>query len=72
MKQLITRREMLQAQLALIIAIALQFVVLKINEELLLGPQFVLIPTEIALAVLVGFTVNRYLAHKYRIHHAFV
>lgn len=72
MTQFITRRELLQAQLALIVAIALQFAVLNINQELLLGPQYVLIPTEIALAVLLGFTANRHAAHKYRINHLFV
>jgi uncharacterized membrane protein len=72
MQRLIARRELVQAQIALFLAIALQIVVLRINSELLLGPQYVLIPIELALAVLIGFTANQHLAHKYRIHHAFV
>ena len=72
MKQRISRRELVQAQGALFVAIALQVVVWKINDQLLLGPQYVLIPAEIVLAVLIGFIVNNRKALVYRINHAFV
>lgn len=54
----ISKRELIQAQIALFVAFALQLVVWKINDELLVGPQYLLIPTEILLAILIGFTVN--------------
>jgi hypothetical protein len=72
MRQLITKRELFQAQAALFVAIALQLLVGKINGDLLVGPQYLLIPVEIALAVLIGFTVNRQLAHKYGVNRLFV
>lgn len=59
MTQHIARRELVHAQLVLFVAIALQVVVWKINNELLLGPQYLIIITEIVLAVLIGFTANR-------------
>lgn len=58
MVRMIARRELVHAQIALFVAIALQVVVWKVNGELLVGPQYLLIPTEIVLAVLIGFTVN--------------
>jgi len=72
MKQRISRRELVQAQGALFVAIALQVVVWKINDQLLLGPQYLLVPAEIVLAVLIGFIVNNRRALVYRINHAFV
>lgn len=71
MLQRIAKRELFQAQLALLVAIALQIVVWKINHELLVGPQYLIIPTEIFLAVLLGFTANMHSAHKRGVHHAF-
>lgn len=71
MIQRISRRELLQAQLLLFVAIALQFALLKINDNLLIGPQYVLIPAEIVLAILIGFTARSGRSLTYRINHAF-
>lgn len=62
--QFITRKELLQAQLALFVAITLQVVVWSINDDLLLGPQYVIIPTEIILAFLIIFAANKHKAHQ--------
>jgi uncharacterized membrane protein len=60
MIQIISKRELMHAQVALFAAIALQLAVWKINGELLAGPQYVLIPIEIVLAVVIGLsTVKR-------------
>jgi uncharacterized membrane protein len=67
----ITKRELIQAQIALFVAIALQVLVWKINHELLIGPQYLIIPTELVLAVSIGFTVNLQTAHRTGVHHAF-
>jgi uncharacterized membrane protein len=66
----ISSQELLQAQLALFAAIALQVVVGAINHRLLVG-QFVIIPTEVILALLIGFTVNGESNHKRGLHHGF-
>lgn len=63
MMRLIARRELFQAQVALLVAIALQVVVWKINGELLVGPQYLLIPTEIILVLVLAFTAKRHQAH---------
>src|SRR5688572_28866055 len=72
MRQLITRRELLQAQIALFAAIALQGAVWKINGELLAGPQYVLIPIEIVLAIVIGLTTLRGTTGHAVLPHAFV
>ena len=72
MKQRITISELVQAQVALFVAIALQLVVWKINGELLIGPQYVLIPAEIVLAILIGLIVNSRNRFIFRVNHAFV
>jgi hypothetical protein len=64
-----SNREYIHAQFALYIAIALQIVVLKLNHELLIGPQYLIIPTEIFLAFLIGFTANSRLSVKRNTHH---
>jgi uncharacterized membrane protein len=50
-------------------AIALQGLVWKINDELLIGPQYLIIPAEIMLVVLIGFTANMQKVRKLGIHH---
>jgi hypothetical protein len=67
----IAKHEIFHAQVALLVAIALQFVVWKINDELLIGPQYLLFPGEIALAILLGFTVNMHTFRERGIHHFF-
>jgi uncharacterized membrane protein len=54
----ISRFELLQVQLALLAAIGLQIVTRRIGNELLPGSQYVIIVIELALALLIGFTVN--------------
>jgi len=53
------------------VAIALQGLVWKINDQLLVGPQYLIIPTEFVLAVLIGFTVNLHSVRWHRLHHTF-
>lgn len=67
----IAKHEIFHAQIALLVAIALQFVVWKMNNELLIGPQYLLFPGEIVLAVLLGFTVNMHTFRERGIHHFF-
>lgn len=63
MVRLIAQRELIQAQVALLVAIALQVVVWKINGELLIGPQYLLIPTEIILVLVIAFTAKQHQTH---------
>lgn len=56
MLQKLLQSELFHAQVALFVAIALQVSVWSINGQLLVGPQYVLIPIEVALALLIGFT----------------
>lgn len=57
MLQKIQRQELLQAQIALFVAIALQFVVWAINKQAN-DLQITIILAEVVLAVLIGFTAN--------------
>lgn len=57
-KSRLSKRELLQAQFALLAAIILQVVVLHMNKELALGPQYFLIGTEIGLAFLLTASLN--------------
>lgn len=66
----IAKHELVHAQLGLLVAIALQVVVWKINDELLVGPQYLIIPIELGLALLIGFTINRHFAHRMGLHHS--
>lgn len=52
----LSRSELLQAQLALFVAIALQVVVWQINHKVFSNFQYVVIITELALALLLLFT----------------
>lgn len=67
----IANRERLQAQCALIVAIGLQIAVWKINNELLFGPQLLIIATELALAVVIGLGSNIDSIRKIGFHHSF-
>lgn len=53
----IGRGELIQAQLVLFVAIGLQIAVSLISPDLSFGPQFLIIATEIALALSLGFTL---------------
>ncbi len=67
----INRNELVQIQLVLLIAIGLQLLTRNIGGDLLPGSQYVIILTEAALAILIGFTVNMHKARSMGIHHAF-
>jgi hypothetical protein len=67
----ITRAELVQAQFALVAAVALQIFTRHIGSELLLGSQYIIILTEVILVVLIGIIVNVRHRHIQRIHHAF-
>lgn len=60
MRQRIRQSELIQVQLALFAAIGLQVVTRTVGNELLPGSQYVIILTELGLALLIGFTVNRH------------
>jgi len=66
----ITRRELFHVELALLAAIVLQLVTRHIGSELLPGSQFVIIMTELGLALLLGFTVNKHRSYTWGMHHA--
>ena len=66
----ITTRELVHAQTALFVAIALQAVVGLMNDRLLIG-HYLVMPTEIVLALLIAFTVNAETAHRRGLHHTF-
>ena len=51
-----TFREILQAQGALFLAITLQTLVWRLNEQLLVGPQYIIIPVEIILSIFIGLS----------------
>lgn len=55
----ITSRELWAAQAALGVAIILQVVVWAINRELTYGPHHLIVVTEVALAVIIGFTARQ-------------
>lgn len=64
----ILKRELFQAQIVLFVAIALQVLVMNINEDLL-GFNYLLIAAEVALALLIGFTVNKIKLRERGFHH---
>lgn len=51
------------------VAIGLQVIVWRINHELLVGPQYIIIPVELALAFLMGFTINMTRGKLRGVHH---
>jgi hypothetical protein len=68
--QQITKHELLHAQVALLFAVALQTVAWQLNDTLSVGPQYLLIPTEIILAILLSFTVSLRTLQRRSISHA--
>jgi uncharacterized membrane protein len=67
----ISRGELLQAQAALLVAIALQVVTREIGSDLLPGSQYFIILIEVGLAVLIALTVNVHKAHSRGVYHFF-
>lgn len=65
----ITRRELLLVQLALLVAIALQFASRRVGGDLLPGAQYGVIGIELALSVLLGFTAVLRHSHLRHLHH---
>jgi uncharacterized membrane protein len=66
----IGRMELAQAQFALLAAIALQLFTRHVGSDLLPGSQYVIIITELAMAILLGLIVNFRHRHIQKIHHA--
>lgn len=50
----ISRQELFLAQLAILLAITLQIVAYLSNHQLLIGPQYILLPTELFLVFVIG------------------
>jgi uncharacterized membrane protein len=65
----IARRELFHAQATLLAAVALQIAVWKINHQLLVGPQYLIIPTEIVMIVLVGLIAGAQTLKRLGINH---
>jgi uncharacterized membrane protein len=67
----ISRAELFQAQLALLVAIALQIITRHIGSNVLPGSQYLIIVIELILAVLIGLTVNIHKAQDKGVYHVF-
>lgn len=59
MRHRIRGAELVQAQLALLVAIMLQIITRDVGSDVLPGSQYFIIIIELVLAVLIGLTVNR-------------
>ncbi len=70
LKHRISRGELLQAQLALFAAIGLQLAARHIGSDFLPGTQYLIILTEVVLAVVLGFTTNMHQAATKGLHSA--
>lgn len=66
----ITRKELWQVQLALLAAIGLQLITRYTGSELLPGSQYLIILTELGLAVIIALTVNQHKMHSWGLYHA--
>lgn len=71
MMRMISGRELFQAQVALFVAIALQLLISRYNDNLSVGAQY-LIPAEIILALLIGFLSRVSSKLVFKINHGFV
>jgi uncharacterized membrane protein len=67
----ITKKELILAQFALLVAILLQIYTHHIGSNILPGFQYVIIMIELSLAIFIGFTVNMKSERMRYIHHAF-
>lgn len=61
--------ELLQAQVAVLLAIGLQVLVWRTNHELLAGPQFLIISVELALIVLISLLRSLTSRHQKAVNH---
>lgn len=66
----LSKSELVQAQIALLVAIALQVVVWRINHKVFSDFQYVVIVTEVILAALLGLTANVRSLHGRALQHA--
>jgi len=66
----ISRKELVLAQAALLVAIALQLAARNISGDLLPDSHYIIIVIEAALAVLIGLTALVHSDHTKRLHHA--
>lgn len=65
----ISRKELWLAQLVLLAAIGLQLLTRQLGSDVLPGSQHLIIGTELALAIVIGLTVNRHKAHLWGVYH---
>lgn len=65
----ISGKELVQAQLAILVAIALQLLTRQLSSDILPGSQYIIIVTELALAIVIGVTVNKHGAHRWGFYH---
>jgi hypothetical protein len=65
----ISDNELLQAQVALMVAIVLQVIAWRINHGIFSGPQTFIVSTELVLALIIGFTINKQTMHDRGVHH---
>lgn len=66
----LSKSELAQAQIALFVAIGLQVVVWRINHQVFSDFQYVVIATEIVLAIVLGLSANFKKTHGRALHHA--
>ena len=64
----IAKREMLHAQIVLLVAILLQVVVWQINDQLAFIPEYI-IAAEVVASILIGFTANTTTQKARDVHH---
>lgn len=65
----LSKVELIEAQIALFVAVALQFIVWLINDHILSAPQYILVAVEIALALSLGFTTSVRSLRERALHH---
>jgi uncharacterized membrane protein len=70
MLRFIAKHELVHAQVAILMAVALQSIVWQMNDQLLVGVQYLLIPTEIILAILISFTVSLRTLRRRSVNHS--
>ena len=66
---IISRKELWQAQIALFVAIGLQMITREVGSDVLPGSQNLIVLTELALALIIGFTVNKHKVHRWGLYH---
>jgi len=64
----LAKKELFQAQVVLLVAIGLQMLVWKINEDLF-GPQYLIVLIEVVLALTIGFTAKDERLRANGVHH---